>query len=260
MSTMRDIVKDVLGTELPISGGNGSSACDPIVITTPDAAEAARVQELVITAIGRIRKALWRTKARARVDGSDVIQHKVERIQVEPDQIVTETVNYYFRYDGLTLEAGALPGAPPSFVEPASGFALPFELGRLHFQGATTSPREAGHEYAVAYGGPGIKATAFVYPRAAGRSYGEEFRITLNALRSSLGPEGISHDWGETEGDGFTFFAFVPTSAPDDISVLYITQTRTHFIKLRATMDDLPHLREAFWDFANDLQDQVAKG
>jgi hypothetical protein len=161
------MLKRDFSVDLPIAGGMGHSADDPIIVTAADPLEAAAIETAVLCCIGKGRGVLWRTLARTSVErgGEWREQVKIETKQLMPTKIVIQRENYYF--DVAVADPGhqGLPPAP-SFIDPKTGLKLAHEIGWLHLEGVTDNEAATiGLSYSLAYGAAGMKATVFVYDR-----------------------------------------------------------------------------------------------
>ncbi len=161
--TLREMLRGDWGDDLPIAGGFGQSAKDPIVVTASGAEVVARTQMHVLRGLGRGRRIIWRTLGRRFTDDfPGVEQFKIKTVQTTPTEVITQIENYYFDVSALLEKASELANGLEvggSLVMP-----VPCELGWLHCSGIVdNNAHSPGAGHTVACGAPGIKATLYVY-------------------------------------------------------------------------------------------------
>ena len=160
-------IRKEFGFEVSVIGGKGSRT-DPWCIIDPDGERAALHAMQLLTVFSGLQNAIWRLdKAHPIEEAPDQLRVVMERIRFQDENVVAERVPYFFQFE--MPAAGVNPLAVLGCVQPDVGLALPYQLGWLHYQGATESmPLDAsGTGYAAPYGAPGIDATIFQYRSAS---------------------------------------------------------------------------------------------
>jgi hypothetical protein len=92
---------------------------------------------------------------------------RIQTVELTADQIFTEARRYYFVWGGPAANdpVQILP-LPSGFTDARSGISLPYELGWLHFDGATDGEAEnPGLGVTIAYVGAWAKGTIFLYDK-----------------------------------------------------------------------------------------------
>ena len=234
-------IRKEFGFEVSVIGGKGSRT-DPWYIIDPDGERAALHAMQLLTVFSGLQNALWRLdKAHSIEESPDQLRAVMERIRIQDENVVAERVPYFFQFD--MPAAGVNPLAVLGCVQPEVGLALPYQLGWLHYQGATESmPLDvSGTGYAAPYGAPGIQATIFLYRSASGTKLDIQdiaiefaeadrvFQLHSGSMPTgeerSIQPELARLPWSirtYTTTDGGTAF-------------LMLTAAGDHFIKVRMT-------------------------
>jgi hypothetical protein len=156
-------IRKDFGFEVSVIGGNGSRS-NPWYIIDPDSERAALHTMQLLTAFSSIQNALWRLdKSQPLDEAPDQMRVVIERVRFQDEQPVAERLPYYVQFDMPAARVNPLTVL--GCVQPDVGLALPYQLGWLHYQGATESmPLDvSGRGYAAPYGAPGIEATVFLY-------------------------------------------------------------------------------------------------
>ena len=107
--TLREMLHKDFGIDLPIAGGWGQSADDPILLTSQDPDEAALVQLEIARRIYGVQGWYWRQIERtsAGVVGADIEKFSSEVKYIEGDQVVTEKRNLYFDLSSVIIADAA---------------------------------------------------------------------------------------------------------------------------------------------------------
>ncbi|HET6622108.1 MAG TPA: hypothetical protein VFG64_19365 [Dongiaceae bacterium] len=249
--SLRDLIQKDFGVDLPIAGGYGASADDPILIMTEDPACAARTQMQVLRCIGRGREILWRRLSCTRLDRKDrsLDQVAIETKAIDPQRVTTTRANYYFDVTAADSANNGLPAAP-GFLDQTSGIELPFEIGWLHFESVLENkPDIAGHGCVIAHVALGIKATVYIYlpenPQA--RRLDELAAIEFDAavgdvvtMNPQLDPVSGPRVTGRFLRQDFR--------SRDERSVLALAVANDRLVKVRMTSNAQPEFIEAAED------------
>jgi hypothetical protein len=164
--SLRELLLRDWGTDLPIRGGYGQSRDAPIIVTATDAKDVARTQMLTLRGLGRGRGVFWR-KLDRRLLGPEwpgIEQVKIETVEIQADQLVTQVENYYFDTSAAINANKTWEDVTVISHADAVGLLFPHEIGWLHFDRLTDNePLAPGLGVSLAYGAPGVKATIYVY-------------------------------------------------------------------------------------------------
>lgn len=239
---VRELLKRDHGIEVRISGGTGRRH-DPYVVENCSVEEAALTQVQLLRGIACGLNVLWRIKEWSPCDicsATEVIV--VETLWFTPTQVETEILGVYF-------DTRAVAGDPCSmhplisWQGPPGSPILPYELGWLHFNKALNdSPTTGTFDHTVVYGGPGAKASIYVYARSAGDAGGvrdaELERCASAAI--SLNPD-LDDPWPVIEMGPFAMKVFL---SGGDITVVGLAVSGMYFVKVRLTYFDNSKMRE----------------
>jgi len=97
--TLRNLLKQDFGVDLPISGGFGNSIDNPVIIERSNGInDYASTEYFILKCLAEERKIKWKTI------GQECLTHrnrKIDRIKIEvalttPIETITTTENYYF--------------------------------------------------------------------------------------------------------------------------------------------------------------------
>jgi hypothetical protein len=237
-------IRKDFGFEVSVIGGNGSRT-NPWYIIEPDSERAALHAMQLLTAFSSVQNALWRLdKAQLLEEAPDQLRVVIERIRLQDEKVVAERVPYFIQFDLPATQVD--PQGVLGCVQPQVGLVLPYQLGWLHYQGATESmPLDvSGAGYAAPYGAPGIEATVFLYP---GRSAFPDARLDVQDISGEFADADRMlqiHSGNLALGEEQTIQpeqARLPwkirnyTTPEGGTALLMLTATGDHFIKVRLT-------------------------
>jgi hypothetical protein len=242
--SLADRIRKDFGFEVSVIGGSGSRT-NPWYIIEPDRERAALHTLQLLTVFSSLQNALWRVdRAHPLDEAPDQLRVVVERIRFQDENAITERVPYFVQFDLPAAQVNPL--AVLGCVQPEVGLALPYQLGWLHYQGATESmPLDvSGTGYAAPYGAPGIDATVFLYRSSSAfpdakldvQDIANEFAEADRMLQIHSGSMAI----GE-EQTVHPELARLPwkvrnyTTAEGGTAFLMLTAAGDHFIKVRLT-------------------------
>ncbi len=246
-------IRKDFGFEISVIGGNGSRA-NPWYIIEPDRERAALHAMQLLTAFCSIQGALWRAdKPQAVEEAPDQLRVAIERIRFLDGQSVSERVAYYFQFDAPAAQVD--PQNVLGCVQPQVGMVLPYQLGWLHYEGATESmPSDvSGTGYAAPYGAPGIEATIFLYRNSSALpdrtldvpdldyEFAEADRmLQIHSGSMALGDAQVVHP----ELARLPWKTRTYTTAEGGCAFLMLTAAGDHFIKVRMTAKPDPKVLE----------------
>lgn len=165
---LREQIKKDFGFDLPISGGNGSSLVDAVVIDADDISKVSSVEMQVLRAVLGIRSWHWRC-----FDKQIITSEKgelIEKVIFEAKYILGDLVsidkrNFYFNIKHLKIDDKKFTPLPSISLR-NSGFVLPYQIGWLHYDNLIDNEAEyPGMGVTVAYSMPNTKATIYVYDK-----------------------------------------------------------------------------------------------
>lgn len=142
---LRDLLLKDFGLDLPIAGGSGRNAEDPIVIATDSLYLAVEAQDSIAACLFGGQQQ-WRLVAKQ----SDPVRPTIECCQyeirfIDGEQLVAEPRRLYFDTTSLKLPPGRSSPACGFSLGERFGFGLPAQFGWLHFErmGPATTPAGA---------------------------------------------------------------------------------------------------------------------
>lgn len=247
------LLKD-FGKDLPITGGFGQSADDPILLTTKSAMTAATTQLEVARCIYRINGRYWRAIERTPVETPTGRVEKLtcEVKYAEGDQLVTEKRSFYFDYAEVDLPDGSpLPPARVPLGYPAD-LGLPWQIGWFHFDGLINNEEMTpGLGLSVAYSAPKAKMTVYAYDKGKSKSImadpdGSALAEYLQAVSDfeSINPSTVVlREQGEM-GTRLKMY-----ESGNTLSAVLVAPFRDFFFKLRLTLEasNEPFMVDCAW-------------
>ena len=131
---LRDLLLKDFGLDLPIAGGSGRNAEDPIVIATDSLYLAVEAQDSIAACLFGGQQQ-WRLVAKQ----ADPVRPTVECCQyeirfIDGEQLVAEPRQLYFDTSRLKLAPGRSTPACGFSLGERFGFGLPAQFGWLHFE------------------------------------------------------------------------------------------------------------------------------
>lgn len=168
---LREMLLEDFGSALPIDGGFGRSAEEPIVITTACPKEAAVVQLQVARLLYGAAGWYWRAVERTSVDPDKGRVDKVtsEVKYVEGENLITEKRSLYFDTSIVDLPSDQQMQRPSVPIGFPANLNLPWQLGWFHHDGITDhESTDPGLGVSVAYSAPKAKITICAYDKGLG--------------------------------------------------------------------------------------------
>ena len=275
--SLKELLKRDFGLNLNIAGGSGQSREDPILVLSDTETEATLTELSVLRGLGMGRNLadqnrgggfLWRSIGINLISESSpqIVQRKIETKEIRPDEIVTQTENYYFSRKNLDTKAEEIQSQIVVHENRSASIRFPYQLGWLHFDyKIDNEPQSSGLGYTLAYNAPDIEATVYIYPiRDDAKSQPSFLHAEMELARKEIilvhGEDVIEHDWGvRTEKDNIQY-AFILKKEPEKASVLMISERKGHFVKLRCTFFDEPLLRDISNNFFVSLLELIRSG
>lgn len=166
--SVRDLIKRDFGIDLPISGGNGNSLGNAVVIDGANAADFNAIEYRYLRSIGIGRGVNWEflSSESLEKEGRKFDKLKIRTVEMTDDEIVTQTENYYFditsclRKDSFVAPDGSVQLFNIVFPRTICGL-LRCEVRNHEF----TSP---GNGYSIPYNSPKhgpqhVCATIYIY-------------------------------------------------------------------------------------------------
>jgi hypothetical protein len=251
---LREMLLKDFDKDLPISGGFGQSADDPIILTSKNPMEAATTQLEVARCVYGINGWYWRAIERLPVEGP---MGRVEKLTsevkyAEGDQIITEKRSFYFDLSEVDLPmAEALPGARVPLGHPAQ-LGLPWQLGWFHFDGLINNEEMSpGLGLSVAYSAPMAKMTIYAYDKEMSKSILDdpdgsalaEYHQAISDFES-MNPSATVMREHEEAGTRLKLY-----ESGDTLSAVLVAPFRNFFFKLRLTLEasNEPFMVDCAW-------------
>jgi hypothetical protein len=96
--TLKDLLKNDFGVELPISGGFGNSIENSVIIHKVGINDYVGTEQYILECLGKGRRIRWK------ILGQEFMNHnnkkidkiKIETVQLTASEIITQIENYYF--------------------------------------------------------------------------------------------------------------------------------------------------------------------
>jgi len=252
---IKELLKHDFGYELDIAGGTGQSKDDPIHVLSPLEKDVIHTESLVLRGIGKGRGILWRTLQTELVDGTEIIQRKIETKEASETEIITQVENYYFLRKNIPSHSESSKDIV--FLDEQAGIAFPYEISWLHYDGITDYSTQGKGElgYSLAYNAPEIKATIYVYPKVVSNTETNvlegELEVALADIRALYGSDEIEHVWEAIIIKGYILYYYFPKHSPQETSLLLIMRKGNYFVKLRCSFIDDEFMRTISNDFCD---------
>lgn len=256
---LKELLERDFGLVLDISGGTGQSKNDPIHILSNTINDALYTESLVLRGLGKGRGILWRTLSVEYVDGTEIIQRKIETKEVRKDEIISQVENYYFSRLNTKSNGETVNSQLVASFSAMNGVEYPYEISWLHCDGVTDYRAKEREDLgcSLAYGAPGIKATIYIYPKVSSDTNQGLLELELGAaveeVKEIYGADAIKHDWGVRKDGNSISYYFIPSYAPNDASLLLIMCKDGFFVKLRCTFVDEEFMRKVCSDFVKSF-------
>ncbi len=165
---LREQIKRDFGLDLPISGGNGGSIEDAVVIETDEISEVSWVEMQVLRVVLGIRGWHWRCFDKQIVmseKGELIEKVKFEAKYIKDDLVSIDKRNFYFNLKNLKIDDKKFTPLPSISLRNLS-MVLPYQIGWLHYDSLIDNEAEyPGMGVSVAYSMPNSKATIYVYDK-----------------------------------------------------------------------------------------------
>lgn len=96
--TLKDLLEQDFGQPLPISGGDGNSIDNPIIIHRTPMNDYVGVEYYILKCLGIGRRIKWKMLGQMLLenDGKKIDQIKIETEELTETQVITTVENYYF--------------------------------------------------------------------------------------------------------------------------------------------------------------------
>lgn len=98
MMTLKELLKNNFGMDLPISGGTGNSIDNPIIIHKKGINDYVGTEHVILRCLGVGRNVEWKMIGQRLLSYNDrrIDQIKIETKQETANEIITQVENYYF--------------------------------------------------------------------------------------------------------------------------------------------------------------------
>ena len=260
------MLKDDFGKDLLISGGNGNSLGDPIILESSTAHDASWTEMEVTRCIYSQLKWHWKLIDRVPVknEGMSIEKFSCEVKHAEGEEVITEKRNFYFDVSKINLEGSLTTPVCGVNLGLGTGMGLPYQLGWFHFDGLINHEENyAGAGVSAAYSAPFTKATLYFYKNGEtnidGVKYPEVFEKEFAiSSRDLLEANPQAEELASRSTPNLCFKSFQIDSA---YSILIFSTVGNHFFKLRATIDpsNEKYTMDCFWESVNIIVGMVTK-
>jgi len=248
-----DALKKSTNIESLISSGNGTRAT-PFVLVPRKDIDAALAQLEVLREFGRSRQVFWRVMSSERV-GAWVEALSAEVVEFSVEEVTTTQWKFYF--DLSAAEGSPYSMHPPLVWTGPEKFALPYELGWMHFDGVKNNSSDSSViDLSFAYGSPAAKATVYFYKRSPST---KTKQAELFDALSAISGDDVSDPWPQAS-IGPLLMKILITG--ENLTIVAIAELGPYFVKLRLTHFDDEKVREMMGRVIHDLSKiiQSAKG
>jgi hypothetical protein len=231
---LRDLLLKDFGLDLPIAGGSGRNAQDPIVMDTDSLFDAIEAQDSLAACLFGGPEHQWRLVGKQADSARPWIECCHYEIRfIDGERLVAEPRQLWFDLRRLKLTPGRTTPACGVPLGERFGFGLPAQFGWLHFVQMSPSSTEAGG-LKLDYASRQTQVALTLYP-AAGDQASEsglqaEMDRAMAALRTEFpGLQPVS----ENKNVNLRYASF---DAGRQFSALALTRYRGHYCHIRMTM------------------------
>lgn len=105
--TLRKLLFDDFGVDLPISSGLGNSIDNPIILEKTGMNDYVGTEYAVLKYLGMGRRIKWKTLGQEYLihHNRHIDKIKIETVQTTEDEIITQIENYYFDFTECTKKS-----------------------------------------------------------------------------------------------------------------------------------------------------------
>ena len=229
---LRDLLLKDFGLDLPIAGGSGRNAEDPIVIATDSLYLAVEAQDSIAACLFGGQQ--WRLVAKQ----ADPVRPAVECCHyeirfIDGDKLVAEPRQLYFDTRSLKLAPGRSTPACGFGLGERFGFGLPAQFGWLHFLRMGPVDQPAGG-LRLDYAARQTEVSLTLYPAPEGQPTETGLQAELEQALADLRTEfpGLQPA-SENKGANLRYLSF---DAGQRFSALALTSYQSHYCRIRLTL------------------------
>jgi hypothetical protein len=135
--SLREVIKEEYGVDLPISGGVGLSQDNPVVIDTTSQLDASNIQWRVIQSANQSLKRAWLISNKLIFkDGDKLIEKVTTNVNYYQDKKPMRVVwDFYFDISSVIFErVPTYTYFPTVYVDQGSEIAIPFQISWVNFK------------------------------------------------------------------------------------------------------------------------------
>ena len=231
---LRDLLLKDYGLDLPIAGGSGRNAQDPIVIATDSLYLAIETQDRIAACLFGGPEHQWRLVGKQ----LDAARPRIECCHyeirfIDGEQLVAEPRALYFDLARLNLPAGRTTPACGFSLGERFGFGLPAQFGWLHFKRMSELATPAG-ALRLDYAARQTEVELTIYPAHDGAVSEAGLQAEMDAALAALTTEfpGLAPAT-ENKGPNLRYASF---DAGQKFSALALTSYRGHYCRIRLTL------------------------
>lgn len=247
---LKESIKSDYGFDLPISGGVGLSADDPIIIDTFDEIDAPNIEWRVIDCVSRSLESAWFLYDKKISKLNDRLIEKVTiAVNYYKDKTPTKVVRDYY-FDISSVKFNEIPiytYFPTVYIDPKSKVAIPFQFGWLNFREYFDNEKDStGDGMTFTYACPMIKGTLYIYNKGLDKiDMYENRNLMIDEFEESAsqidGEESKSELFNSVDFNNFLTRAFIVN---DMDSFIIFTVINNYFFKFRLTKNNDPLAKE----------------
>jgi hypothetical protein len=231
---LRDLLLKEHGLDLPIAGGSGRNAEDPIVIATDSLFHAIEAQDSIAASLFGGPAHQWRLVGKQADAARPWIECCHYEIRfIDGETLVAEPRQLHFDIRSLKLPPGRTTPACGFPLGERFGFGLPAQFGWLHFVRMGPSASEPGG-LQLDYAARQTRVEITVYPAAEGQSGESALQAEMDRALAALQAEfpGLQPA-SENKDINLRYMSF---DAGRQFSALALTRYRGHFCRIRMTL------------------------
>ena len=244
--SLREVIKEEYGVDLPISGGVGLSQDDPVVINTSNQLDASNIQWRVIQSANQSLKRAWLISNKLIFkDGDKLIEKVTTNVNYYQDKKPMRVVwDFYFDISGVIFDrVPTYTYFPTVYVDRGSEIAVPFQISWVNFKNFIDNEKDnPGLGLTISYSCPTVKATFYIYNNQIPRiDPKEDYDLIAEEFDNSVsqidGVEIKSKLLNSIESEGFFKKAF---KVGGEDSYILFTAINNYFCKFRVTQTNEP--------------------
>jgi hypothetical protein len=231
---LRDLLLKEHGLDLPIAGGSGRNAEDPVVIATDSLFHAIEAQDSIAACLFGGPEHQWRLVGKELDAARPWIECCHYEIRfIDGETLVAEPRQLHFDLRRLKLPSGRTTPACGFALGERFGFGLPAQFGWLHFVRMAPSPLEADG-LQLDYAARQTRVELTFYPAAGGQVSEAGLQAEMDRALAALQTEHPGLQPASENRD--VNLRYASFDAGRQFSALALTSYRGHYCRVRMTL------------------------